>query len=67
MSSIQGVNTTAATPPVAPKPQPASAAKAPKVEAKETVRDEKNEAARNTQEAGEAKPSGVGSKVNLTA
>ena len=65
MSSIQGVNTTVAAPQVAPKP--ASAARAPKVEAKETVRDEKNEAARNAQEASEAKSSGVGSKVNLTA
>jgi hypothetical protein len=62
MSSIQSVGSSAASY-VAPKPLAAAA-----TEARETAQDERNEAIRGTQEAGESKPTtGVGSKVNLTA
>jgi hypothetical protein len=65
MSSIQGVNTSAAAY-VVPKPQATA-----KIEAKETSRDEGSEALKGTQETGERQPtpssSGVGSRINYTA
>jgi hypothetical protein len=65
MSSIQGVSASAASY-LAPKPQVAA-----KSEAKETPQEERAEASRGTQEAGERQASSgtstVGSKVNLTA
>ncbi len=60
MAAIQGVSSTAAAAYVAPQAKP---------EAREQARDEQAELNRGAQEAGEAqaRQTGVGTRVNLTA
>jgi len=69
MSSVQGITGAGAASYTAPKPQAASA---PKLEARETAQDERNEVLRGTQEASErqaAPPANasVGSRFSATA